>query len=84
MITNLSSELIMPKKRQKTYSLPQPIVDWLHSFYENEKDCWARAGITNETQLLADLVKNGQPHMEEMLDFLKQRKPLKRDDRQPP
>jgi hypothetical protein len=38
------SESKMPKKRQKTYSLPQPIVDRLHNYFEENKEMWAKAG----------------------------------------
>ena len=77
------TEKIMPKKKQKTYSLPQDVVEMLHNFYEKDRESWARAGITNETQLLVALVKNGQPYMEEMLDFLKRQKNARKTDQQP-
>lgn len=78
------AEPLTPKKKQKTYSLPQPLVEWLHDFYEKDKEAWARAGITNETQLLTALVTNGQPQMEEILEFLKRQKLSRRPDQQPP
>lgn len=73
------SERTMPKKRQKTYSLPFPIVEYVHNLYEENMESWSRAGITNETQLLVALIKNGQPHMEELLDFLRKQKRERKD-----
>jgi hypothetical protein len=64
-------------KKQKTYSLPIQVADWLRSFLEENKEDLELLGIISEAKLLEVLAKNGEQAVHDILDDLK----AKRKDR---
>jgi len=58
------------RKKQKTYSLSQDLVDLIHTTLNDNKEALNRLGVTNETRLLDLSVRNGLPAVKELLDEL--------------
>jgi len=62
------------RKKQKTYSLPREVADWLHAFLEDNQKALSLLGITSETKLLEVLAKNGEPTLKDLLDTVQEKR----------
>lgn len=60
------------KKKQKTFSLPQAVDEELETFLEANKTMLEKLGVTNKTQLLVAIYRNGKPRYENILAKVKE------------
>lgn len=63
---------IVPKKKQKTYSLPEATSIELDHLFDENNEYLKKLGITNKTQLLVALLENGKPLMQKYLNHVKE------------
>lgn len=68
----MEKEEAMPKRAQKTYSLPEKLIEWIDMFYNENEEPLSRIGINNKSQLVAALVKNGQGSLEKIIKAVKE------------
>lgn len=62
----------MPKKKQKTFSLPETVSNDIDKFFDNNQDYLRKLGITNRTQLIIAMLENGKPHLEKYVSHVKE------------
>ncbi|MFA5365540.1 MAG: hypothetical protein WC325_10220 [Candidatus Bathyarchaeia archaeon] len=73
----------MPRK-QKTYSLPLPVAEWIRKFFEDNKEDLTLIGITSETRLLEVLARNGEQAVHDLLGDLKSRRQARQAQQKQP
>jgi hypothetical protein len=61
-------------KKQKTYSLPITVAEWLQKFLEQNKEDLEVIGINSEAKLLEVLARNGETAVQDLLAELKTRR----------
>ncbi len=61
-------------RKQKTYSLPLAVAEWLHNRFEENREDLALIGITTETKLLEVLARNGEQFVLELLRDLREKR----------
>jgi hypothetical protein len=61
-------------KKQKTYSLPISVAEWLQKFLEENKEDLEVIGINSEAKLLEVLARNGEVAVQDLLAELKARR----------
>ena len=66
------SVLKVPRKTQKTFSLPENVSNDLDALFEQNKEILKKLGITNRTQLLVAMLENGKPHIQRYINHVKE------------
>jgi hypothetical protein len=62
----------LPKKKQKTFSLPETVSNDIDVFFDKNQELLKKLGITNRTQLLIAMLENGKPHIEKYVSHVKE------------
>lgn len=57
--------------KQKNYSLPKELLEWLDQFFEENKTILEKIGIRNKSQLVAATVNNGIPEINRIVEAIK-------------
>lgn len=66
------SEKQVPKKKQKTYSLPEATSNDLEALFDENIEFLKKLGITNKTQLLVAMLENGKPFIQKYINHVKE------------
>lgn len=61
----------VPKKKQKTYSLPESTSNELEALFDENVEFLKKLGITNRTQLLVAMLENGKPFIQKYINHVK-------------